>query len=88
MKQPTHTAPPAGAFDPTRCPLCGGDNRCAMEIEHATGMPQPPCWCVAATFSPELMARLPAESAGKACICPNCVACFAAEAQAHAAGDQ
>ena len=23
--------------DPTRCPLCGGDNRCAMEVERATG---------------------------------------------------
>ena len=48
--------------DPTRCPLCGGDNRCAMEIERATGQAQPPCWCLAASFAPELLARLPPQA--------------------------
>ena len=36
--------------DPTRCPLCGGDNRCAMEIQRETGEPQPPCWCTTQSF--------------------------------------
>lgn len=62
--------------DPTRCPLCGGDNRCAMEIERASGQTQPPCWCTTQTFPPELLARLPAEAAGKACICPRCLNAF------------
>lgn len=62
--------------DPDRCPLCGGDNRCAMEIERATGQPQPPCWCTTANFPPDLLARLPAEAAGKACICAGCLAAF------------
>lgn len=62
--------------DPTRCPLCGGDNRCAMETERATGQPQPPCWCTTAKFPPDLLARLPAEAAGKACICGACLARF------------
>jgi len=62
-----------------RCPLCGGDNRCAMEVERATGMPQGPCWCVNATFDPDLLARLPEAARGKACICAACVARFAAE---------
>lgn len=66
------TAPP----DPSRCPLCGGDNRCAMEIERETGVPQPPCWCTGQTFSPALLARLPAAAEGKACICAACVAAF------------
>jgi hypothetical protein len=64
--------------DPSRCPLCGGDNRCAMELERATGLPQDPCWCVNASFAPDLLARLPAEAEGKACICAACVARFAA----------
>jgi hypothetical protein len=63
-------------LDPTRCPLCGGDNRCAMERQKATGQAQPPCWCVSQTFSAELLERLPAEAQGKACICGNCVARF------------
>jgi hypothetical protein len=52
-----------------------------MEIEQATGLPQPPCWCVTASFSPDLLARLPADAQGKACICANCLARFNAEAQ-------
>jgi len=66
------TLPP----DPTRCPLCGGDNRCAMEVERATGVAQGPCWCSTQTFSPGLLARLPAEAQGKACICGHCLARF------------
>ncbi|MDO9201405.1 MAG: cysteine-rich CWC family protein [Hydrogenophaga sp.] len=66
-------APPP---DATRCPLCGGDNRCAMEIERATGLKQGPCWCVSQTFSAELLARLPADAQGKACICANCLSTF------------
>lgn len=65
--------------DPTRCPLCGGDNRCAMELERATGQTQPPCWCVDTAFPPGLLARLPPEAEGKACICAACVARFTGE---------
>lgn len=68
--------------DPSRCPLCGGDNRCAMEIERATGASPGPCWCVSQTFSPDLLARLPEAARGKACICANCLAGFNAEAGA------
>ena len=59
-------------LDPARCPLCGQPNRCAMEIEHETGVKQGPCWCVSVEFTPELMARVPAEAQGKACICAAC----------------
>jgi len=65
-----------------RCPLCGGDNRCANEIERASGIPQPPCWCVDAHFDAALLARLPEAARGKACICASCVARFAAEQRA------
>lgn len=62
--------------DPTHCPLCGGDNRCAMEIEQATGQKQPPCWCVTQAIPADLLERLPAQARGKACICARCVAAF------------
>jgi hypothetical protein len=71
----------ATPFDPSRCPLCGGDNRCAMDIERATGQPQPPCWCVTQAFPPALLERLPPQAQGMACICARCVA-------AHAAGGE
>ncbi|MBW0169405.1 MAG: cysteine-rich CWC family protein [Hydrogenophaga sp.] len=60
--------------DPCRCPLCGGDNRCAMEIERETGQPQAPCWCLSATFTAELLARVPPAARGQACICAACAA--------------
>jgi Cysteine-rich CWC len=71
--------PNAPLPDATRCPLCGGDNRCAMEIERATSQQQGTCWCVSQTFSAELLARLPADAQGKACICGNCLKAFNAE---------
>ena len=71
MDRPTDVAAPAP--DPARCPLCGGDNRCAMEIQRETGEAQPPCWCVGATFSPDLFKRIPDAARGQACICGNCV---------------
>ncbi|WP_439588599.1 cysteine-rich CWC family protein [Hydrogenophaga sp.] len=62
------------ALDPTRCPLCGADNRCAMEIQRETGLAQPPCWCVSATFPPGLLDTLPEAARGQACLCAACVA--------------
>ena len=58
--------------DPNRCPLCGQPNQCAMEVERATGVKQPPCWCTGLDFSRELLEKLPVESRGKACICNAC----------------
>lgn len=60
-------------LDPTRCPLCGSDNRCAMEIERETGEAQPPCWCVSANFPRGLLERLPEVARGQACLCAACV---------------
>lgn len=63
------TPPPP---DPRLCPLCGRTNQCAMEAERATGQPQPPCWCTQVDFGADLLARLPTEAQGLACICPAC----------------
>jgi hypothetical protein len=64
----------ADRIDPTRCPLCGQANQCANEIERATGVAQPPCWCTQAHFDAALLARVPAAAQQRACICPACVA--------------
>jgi hypothetical protein len=60
--------------DPSRCPLCGGANGCAMEAQRRTGEPQPPCWCTRAAFTPELLARVAPAAQDRACICGACAA--------------
>ena len=63
------------------CPLCHQPNQCVMAGD---GAPHP-CWCNAATFTPELLARVPASAARKVCICRNCAE-TAAKAAAASAG--
>ena len=62
------------AADPAQCPLCSQPNRCAMELEKATGQQQPPCWCTGVTFEPSLLAQIPPASRGQACVCMDCAA--------------
>ncbi|WP_317134828.1 cysteine-rich CWC family protein [Rhodoferax lithotrophicus] len=57
----------------TNCPLCGKPNQCAMEMERATGVQQPPCWCTQATFSAALLSQISEATRNKACICADCV---------------
>ena len=63
-----------------RCPLCGAGNACAMANG---GSSANPCWCIGASFGPELLARVPPAARGLACICAACAAA-AAEAAADA----
>jgi hypothetical protein len=63
---------PQAMPDPSRCPLCGQVNQCAMEVEKATGVKQPPCWCTQVDFGAALLQRVPAELQRKACICRAC----------------
>lgn len=65
MTTPTPLAPEV-------CPLCSQSNQCAMEIERSTKKKQPPCWCTKATFSAELLSRLPDNAVHRACICARC----------------
>ena len=58
--------------EPTRCPLCGQPNLCAMEVERASGQQQPPCWCVALRFEAAVLDRVPAAARGTACLCRAC----------------
>ena len=43
-----------------------------MELELATGMKQPPCWCTQVDFNRDVLARVPNEARGQACICRAC----------------
>jgi len=58
--------------DPNLCPLCGQSNQCAGEVERATGVKQPPCWCNQVKFEAELLLRIPEHARRKACICAAC----------------
>lgn len=62
---------PQRALPHPDCPLCGGPNDCAPA---RSGDLATPCWCRDASFPPGLLARVPAADAGRACICPACVA--------------
>ncbi|MBL8289794.1 MAG: cysteine-rich CWC family protein [Rubrivivax sp.] len=75
--------PPAPPLPPQRehaCPLCGRANDCAAA---RTGSFASACWCASTTFGAELLSRVPAAQAGRACICRAC-----AEAAAGAATEE
>ena len=55
--------------DPACCPLCGAPNRCVM----ASGEPAPgPCWCASVEIPASVLARVPADARGVACVCASC----------------
>jgi hypothetical protein len=44
-----------------------------MELARQTGTANSePCWCTQVNFSAELLARVPAQAEGLACICARC----------------
>ena len=57
------------AIDAGRCPLCGKANQCAR-VEDPNAKE---CWCATQLIAPELLARVPAQAVGCACICRSCV---------------
>jgi hypothetical protein len=60
------------APDPSRCPLCGQPNRCAMQAPRAETQAHTPCWCTTVKFEPALLAQIPNAARGQACICHAC----------------
>ena len=56
------------------CLLCGGSNACAL----ASSATDSPCWCTQMLFPAELLASVPLDARGKACICRRCVVASAA----------
>ncbi len=60
---------PAAPSAEKRCPICGEPNDCRPA---ATGRYDTPCWCRDVEFGADLLARIPKERAGQACICRRC----------------
>ncbi len=62
------------AVEATRCPLCGADNRCAVQA--ARDVPEAAaiqdCWCMVTDIAPGVLDRIPAAQRGRACICAQC----------------
>ena len=54
--------------DPSRCPLCGGPNGCALALPPESRPAE--CWCVTKRFPRDLTDR----AAQPTCICGRCVA--------------
>jgi len=52
-----------------RCPLCGQPNAC---IAATTGSFESACWCTQVQFSASVLARVPVDARGRACICQAC----------------
>jgi hypothetical protein len=51
---------------PARCPLCGGDNDCAMTIGAET------CWCFAERIPADVLRRIPPSARNRVCVCKTC----------------
>ncbi|HTQ06291.1 MAG TPA: cysteine-rich CWC family protein [Polyangiaceae bacterium] len=56
------------APDPSRCPLCGAPNGCAV----AAGGDGAACWCMSTTLPADVHARIPESARDKACVCAAC----------------
>ena len=57
-------------IDSTLCPLCGANNRCAIE----RGASLEDCWCASTAIATHMIDAIPAKSREQACICPQCAA--------------
>jgi len=68
-KQSAHTGAPVS--DQTHCPICGQANQCAMALS-PNDAARDPCWCVAQTFSQDLLDQLPSDAKNTVCICQTC----------------
>ncbi len=55
-------------FSPSRCPLCGEPNQCAV----ARGEPHESCWCMKVSFAPGALDELPEAARNRYCVCQRC----------------
>ena len=56
----------------TKCPLCGGDNQCALAAQPSGAAEPATCWCFTATIPAAVLASIPEADRGVRCICPAC----------------
>ena len=64
------------------CPLCRGENHCAMTI----GQAHETCWCHQPTveIKAEWLESLPDEIKGQVCLCQRCIDTLAKQAENNA----
>ncbi|MGE3344810.1 MAG: cysteine-rich CWC family protein [Vicinamibacterales bacterium] len=60
--RPAATTP----VDPTRCPICGDDNRCGAERGAGS------CWCHAVRIPESVLDKVPPAARNVACVCERC----------------
>lgn len=73
LPDPVHGADLGAAVDPALCPVCRQPNRCAMEQACQSGsVDAAPCWCTHVRLADRLLAQVPAQARGKACVCARC----------------
>lgn len=54
------------SVDPSRCPVCGAPNRCAL-VEGGGR-----CWCSEVSIPRDALEKIPLEARGVACLCRAC----------------
>lgn len=73
------TPPDSRPLNPqaSHCPLCGGENRCAI----TAGKDPASCWCQAPDleFTEAMKAAVPSHLRLSACICARCISQLASE---------
>ena len=74
ISMPSPTEWPEVSIDAGRCPLCGADNLCAMQLARTQPEPSAPtdCWCMVTEIAPGVLERIPPAQRGLACICAQC----------------
>ncbi|WP_458118649.1 cysteine-rich CWC family protein [Paenibacillus sp. Z6-24] len=51
-----------------RCPLCGGNNGCAITRQ----LPPESCWCMRWSIPEHVRSRIPEKQRNQSCICEQC----------------
>lgn len=64
-------------IDKRKCPICGKNNSCI----HEQDLQDDTCWCSHIEVPKELIAQIPDNLKGKACICHDCIIEFKAKHQ-------
>lgn len=72
MSEPKPLPPPAVPLPAFACPLCGGDNRCAVAAAGCFDPPGGACWCASVTIDAAVLASIPPAQRDRACLCPAC----------------
>ena len=74
MNEADATPDPRALYPSDHCPLCGGDNQCAMAAAGSDNASSTcaSCWCQQAQIPTDVLNCIPAQARGVACICAAC----------------